>query len=95
MPLDLVSEWLAHLKNRGESPQMGLIRLQASTGTQYDMNRLHQWRRGERTIPQPVQAFMRREVLFSAIRNERGTPPASPEGIQRLALRLEPPKRKR
>ncbi|HET8550898.1 MAG TPA: hypothetical protein VFM97_00290 [Gammaproteobacteria bacterium] len=74
---------------------MGLIRLGTSTGVQYDRNRLHQWKRGERTIPQPVQAFMRREVLFTAIRNEGGMPPASPAGLERLAKRLEPPTRKR
>lgn len=67
--------------------------LNADLGTAYDTARLGQWRRGERSIPQPVQGWLLRVGVCWAIEQCGGVPPAGDEAIDRLAALLGPPRR--
>ena len=51
-----------HKTQRG-GLRAALALLNESLGTQYDVNRLAQWKRGQVPVPLPVQAYMRAIVL--------------------------------
>ncbi len=63
-------------------------------GTGYTMNRLWEWRTGQRSIPQPVQDWMLRVAAPWAITQEGGAPPWGDEHLDNLAARLCPPPRR-
>ena len=67
--------------------------LHRDLGVKYDINRIGQWRRGERAIPQPVQDWMLRACIAYAIEQCGGTPPTNDANLDRLAAMLCPPAR--
>lgn len=58
--------------------------INAELGTRYTGPRISDWRDGRRSVPGPVQAVMRRDVLCYVLGEDLGSC---------LAPRLEPPKR--
>ena len=63
-------------------------------GTTYDTARLGQWRRGERSIPQPVQDWMLRCCISHVIESCGGQVPSDDDLLDRMAAMLCPPTRK-
>jgi len=77
----------------GEAAQQIVEGLNADLGTNHDIKRLGQWRRGERAIPQPVQDWMLRACIAYAIGQCGGIPPSADANLDRLAAMLCPPVR--
>lgn len=67
LPADLVGAWMAiHQPNTAE----GMARqLGAWFGRSYDGNKLLRWARGAESLPAPVAALMRRDVLTFLLGN--------------------------
>ena len=60
---NLVATWLAYLETLGESPTLGLYRLNASLGTATGLSRLGEWTRGERAPEARAFAWMLHDAL--------------------------------
>jgi len=60
---NLVTTWLA----AHASPGSARDTLNASLGTRYDLARIGQWRRGDRTIPAPARAELLRAAIPTAL----------------------------
>jgi len=67
--------------------------INADLGTEYDINRLGQWRRAARSIPEEVQNWMLRVSLAHAIAKCGGIAPFADADLDRLATMLCPPTR--
>lgn len=94
---DLVQTALACIAVPGMTPGTAARELvagvNADLGAAYDVQRLGQWRRGERAIPQPVQDWMLRACIAHAIRQCGGVAPDDDASLDRLAAMLCPPVR--
>ncbi len=67
--------------------------LEIDLGVKYGVNRIGQWRRSERAIPQPVQDWMLRACVAYAIKQCGGIAPDDDADLDRLAAMLCPPAR--
>lgn len=67
--------------------------INADLGTHYTVDYISKWRRGERSIPQPVQDWLLRMCVSHAIDVCGGRSPVADEQIDRLAAMLCPPHR--
>ena len=92
---DLISSTLEAMTIPGMSSRDAaremLDGIRADLGISYDVNRLGQWRRGERAIPQPVQDWMLRACIAYAIHHKGGVAPIGDEQLDELAAMLCPP----
>lgn len=97
MKLDLVSTTFSAVTvpgmSHGDAAREIVDGINADLGTAHDIKRLGQWRRGERSIPQPVQDWMLRTCIAHAITQCGGIAPADDSDLDRLAAMLCPPAR--
>lgn len=66
--------------------------LNEALDTSHAVQRIYEWRGGNRSIPQPVQDWMLRCCLEGVIRHYGGRPPAN-EWMEYCAEALCPPRR--
>lgn len=96
-PLNLIETWLAvELVIPGMSIAQAVRDLNEELGANHSPQRLNEWRRGDRAIPQPVQDYMLRVGISHAIGAEIGKAVLliDDDALDRIAARLTPPERK-
>lgn len=71
--LNPIHSWLSHATLCGDlTPGAAVRTLSQELSTTYDVARIGQWRRGERSIPEPEHGWILRYVLVDAIEAEGG-----------------------
>jgi len=72
----------------------GIALMNDELGTRYDLARWGQWRRGERSVPEPVQRYCRIRVIIQVLKEQLGIHPLSitDEQADAIVAALEPPK---
>ena len=88
---NLIESWLAVVLIPGMSTAQAIRDLNADLGTHYTPQDFGKWRRGARSIPQPVQDYMLRCSIGYAI-NTSGIS-IDDDLLDGIADRLVPPKR--
>lgn len=91
---DLIESWLAVVLVPGMSTAQAIRDLNDELCTRYTPQDFGKWRRGARTVPQPVQDYMLRCSIAHALRSEGIDVMAlSDDALDRIAARLTPPER--
>lgn len=94
---NIIETWLAvELCIPGMTVAQAVRDLNEELGTRHEPQRLYKWRRGDESIPQPVQDYMLRVAVCHAVREALGinTLLMTDEQLDTLAAMLTPPKRK-
>lgn len=90
--LNLIESWLAVVLIPGMTTAQAIRDLNEELGTRYTPQDFGKWRRGARTVPQPVQDYMLRCAIAYALHAEGvGTLLLSDEALDRIANRLTAP----
>ena len=93
---NLIETWLAVVLIPGMTVAQAVRDLNEGLGTAYEPQRLYQWRRGDVSLPRPVQSYMMRVAVSHALHEALGLNPLAfaDEQLDILCEMLEPPKRR-
>lgn len=90
--LNLVESWLSTVLIPGMSIGQAVRDLNDALGTQHSHQRLNEWRRGDRPIPQPIQDYMLRCCIEWVLHTEGVVAGSLDDDVLgRIAERLTPP----
>lgn len=92
--LNLIESWLAVVLIPGMTTAQAIRDLNDELVTRYTPQDFGKWRRGARTVPQPVQDYMLRCVIAYALHSEGiEAMMLSDDALDRVVARLAPPKK--
>lgn len=93
---NLIESWLAAALIPGMSVAQALRDLNEELGTRYAPQEFYKWRRGDKSVPGPVQDTMLRAAISHAVREALGvnTLLCTDKQLDRLAEMLSPPERR-
>lgn len=91
---NLVTTFIAAETSNGEPITLALNALNECLGSNYNLSRLGDWRRGDRSIPQPVQNYMLKMCIHHVLTQQIGAMVMliSDEQLDAIADALTPPK---
>ena len=92
---NLIETWVNSAKNHvpGYKVRDALAEVNAALGKKYDMNVIGKWRRGDKPMPQPVQDYMLRDVIYDVLRAEGLVALTDDSQLDRIAAMITPPNR--
>lgn len=90
--MNLINETEIFWRSTGCTISDGIRCMNDDLGTRYDLTRWGQWRRGERSMPEPVQHYCRMRVIGQVLEREAGihSMSLSDETLDAIVLALEP-----
>jgi len=93
--INLIETWITAAKNHvhGYGVKDALGELNQTLGKNYDINRLGKWRRGYEAVPQPVQDYMLRDVIYDVLADAGLVTAPDEVMLDRIAAMLTPPVR--
>lgn len=94
-PLNLVETWLSAELIPGMTIAQAGRDINEHLGSNHSPQRINEWRRGDRPIPQPVQDYMLSVSIAHAVRTALNinTLACTDEQLDALASMLTPPRR--
>lgn len=92
---NLIETWVTSAKTHtpGYGVRDALADLNTALDKNYDMNVIGKWRRGDKPMPQPVQDYMLRDVIYDVLHDAGLVTVPDDTLLDSIAAMLTPPKR--
>jgi hypothetical protein len=94
--INLIETWIDAAKNYvpGYAVRDALADLNEALGKNYNTNQLGKWRRGDEAVPQQVQDYMLKDVIYHVLLNNDIVMSPDDARLDSIAAALIPPVRR-